>query len=247
MIELPDDEIHVWFVRPDELPGRLARYETLLSQDERMRLGRFVVDHARREFLVGRACLRVVLAEYVGEAPERLLLSAPAHRKPELASSGAPARVRFNLSHTQGLIACAIAGGREVGIDVERADRAVDALELAERFFAPSEITTLRALPAEGLLRGFFECWTLKEAYVKARGLGLALPFERFWFSADAPPRIVFAAGFDDDPVAWHFFRLQPGGQHLGAVAVGRAAVAAAAPAPTLVVHDAGALLAART
>ena len=244
MIASLPDEVHVWLARPEERQDQsfLAGCAALLDADEHARLDRFLVEHARLEFLVGRAFLRSVLGAYLGEAPELLALAASADGKPELRWP-AP-HVRFNLSNTAGLIACAITHDRDVGIDVERADREVEVLELADRFFASSEAADLRALAPALRLRRFFEYWTLKESYVKAVGSGLALPLDRFWFHLEDPPRVTFASGFADDAERWQFFQIQPTTHHLLAVAVAPAGGQPTGdPAPLrLVVRDAAAL-----
>jgi 4'-phosphopantetheinyl transferase len=242
-LRLAADEVHVWLARTDELqaPDILARCRALLSPDEQARLARFVVAQPGLEFLVARAFLRLVLARYTAAAPHALLLGTGVHGKPHLPHHG---RVRFNLSHTTGLIACAIARDREVGIDAEQASRAVDELALAERFFAPVEAADVRATPPAGRRARFFEYWTLKESYVKALGAGLSLPLESFSFHPDEPIALQV-----DDPRApgsgpWQFFRLRPGGDHLVAVAVApRQDGERGAPA-RLLVHDGAPLFA---
>ena len=101
--------------------------------------------------------------------------------------------LRFNLSHTDGLIACAVTIGREVGVDVEHIQRRLTH-DVAGRFFAPREVDDLKALPEDEQQRVFFDYWTLKEAYIKARGFGLALPLGDFAFTLapPAPPQIAF-------------------------------------------------------
>jgi 4'-phosphopantetheinyl transferase len=219
---LGDDEVHVWLARPEQHhdPAVLARCESLLARDEQERLARFQVAKPRHEFLVARAFLRLVLARYAGTAPQALRFGCGEHGKPHLVARQGEPDLRFNLSHTAGLVACVVARDRAVGIDAESASRAVDALALAGRFFAPSEAADLRAAPPEQRLRRFFTYWTLKESYVKAVGAGLSLPLDRFWFHPDEPIGIRFLDERAGDPGRWQFFRL-PSEQHLVAVAVG--------------------------
>ncbi len=118
-------------------------------------------------------------------------------------SIGPPAcpDLRFNISHTDGLIACAVTIGREVGVDVEHVGRRLTH-DVAGRFFAPREVADLRALPDDEQQRVFFDYWTLKEAYIKARGFGLALPLGDFAFKLNPPdaPAITFEPALEDDP-----------------------------------------------
>lgn len=130
--------------------------------------------------------------------------------------------LRFNLAHTQGLVAMAVTLHHDVGIDVEpRTDR-VSVLDVARRFFSPQEVAALEGLPIGQRAEAFLDYWTLKEAYVKATGLGLRAPLRRFWFTRTSPPVIRFDAGVDDDAMTWQFARLDLGPNHLAALAVRR-------------------------
>jgi 4'-phosphopantetheinyl transferase len=131
--------------------------------------------------------------------------------------------LRFNISHTEGLIACAVTIGREVGVDVEHIGRRLTH-DIAGRFFAPREVNDLKALPDDQQHKVFFDYWTLKEAYIKARGFGLALPLGDFAFklSPPAPPEITFEPSLDDDPATWQFFQDWPTPQHRLGLAVRR-------------------------
>ncbi|MCA1586150.1 MAG: 4'-phosphopantetheinyl transferase superfamily protein [Acidobacteria bacterium] len=129
--------------------------------------------------------------------------------------TGDLARLRFNLSHTHGLVACVAAVGCDVGVDVEWMDRALTN-DIAERFFSPHEAAELRRLPDAEQSRVFFDYWTLKEAYIKARGLGLAIPLDQFSFRLrpPAPPAIAFEPALDDDPARWQFAQTTPTPRH---------------------------------
>ena len=131
--------------------------------------------------------------------------------------------LRFNISHTDGLIACAVTIGREVGVDVEHVGRHLTH-DVAGRFFAAEEVTDLQALPPDDQQRIFFDYWTLKEAYIKARGFGLALPLGDFAFKLNPPhpPAITFAPSLDDDPSTWQFMQDWPTPQHRLGLAVRR-------------------------
>src|SRR5690606_35741943 len=131
--------------------------------------------------------------------------------------------LQFNLSKSSGLVACAITCDALVGVDVENVRRRAP-LDVADTFFAPSEVAALRALPLEQQPQRFFEYWTLKESYVKARGLGLTSPRDQFAFcmEADHPPRIEIDPRQQDDPAAWQFAHVRPTDEHLVAVCVRR-------------------------
>lgn len=223
------DEVHVWTVDPEALtdPALLERYEGLLSDDERARRDRFRFERGRHECLVTRALVRTTLSRYVPVAPERWRFVANRHGAPALAPGQVEPPLRFNLAHTRGLIACAVTVDRDVGVDVEWTGRRGASVALADHFFSPSEARALRALPAEQQRERFFRLWTLKESYIKARGMGLAIPLDRFSFRLDDgsdPIRIELDEGLEDEAEAWQFALWQPTPAHRLAVGVRRGA-----------------------
>jgi 4'-phosphopantetheinyl transferase len=220
------DRVIVWYTRTGEpaVRARLDEYRTLLSADERARASRFVQPGDAMRFVVGRALARTMLARFGDLAPRDWTLIVDEHGRPELARRPPPAPdLRFNLSHTDGLVACAITLGRELGVDVECIERRLTH-DVPERYFSPREVADLRALPHHEQHSAFFDYWTLKESYIKARGLGLALPLRYFSFvrSAVRPPSIQFAPELPDDAGSWQFAQFQPSHAHRMAVAVRR-------------------------
>ena len=179
-VQLERGEVQVWFARLDRTPERLARMRTVLDADEAARAARFLMEVHRNRFVAARAMLRDLLAGYLAHPPAEIRFAYNEWGKPALASDFAAADVRFNLSHSQDLAVYAFALGREVGVDLEliRGDLARE--RLAENFFSPAEVAALRALPPGEQERGFFNCWTRKEAYVKARGQGLSIELKSF-------------------------------------------------------------------
>jgi 4'-phosphopantetheinyl transferase len=217
--------VEVLTLATDDVPAdTIARARQVLSADERRRADRFIraIDH--RTFVVAHALLRQALSAHAPTAPDAWRFDTNPHGCPSVvgAQAGSPP-LSFNLSHTHGLVAVAIARGRRVGVDVERVDRTVTE-GVAERQFAPAEVAALRALPADERLRTFFDYWTLKEAYIKARGLGLAIPLDAFAFTLRTPaaPSIAFADGFDDRPERWQFWQAWPSPAHRLALAIER-------------------------
>ena len=210
MIELlPFRSVHVDLVATDDSDALAKReqYLRLLSPDEHERMARFVFERDRVRFLLTRALVRTTLSRYAPVAPADWHFIANAHGRPEILDrpAGVP-DLRFNLSHTDGLIACAVTIGREVGIDVEHVGRRLTQ-DVAARFFAPAEVAHLQSLPADQQERVFFDYWTMKEAYIKARGFGLALPLGdfAFHFAPDQPPTITIEPSLQDDPATWQF------------------------------------------
>jgi 4'-phosphopantetheinyl transferase len=213
-MELTQRQIDLWHVftdQPAAQPWRDAGGQ-LLSADEADRAQRYSHPEARRQFVVGRALLRTAIAHYTGDDPQSLEFSYHCRGKPALRRPSGTA-LEFNLSHTRGLVVCAVALGDAVGVDAESRERprSLAPLELARRFFAPAETAALARLPAEERLAGFLEFWTLKEAFVKACGTGLAMPLRDFAFSLSAAcaPRITFSSDLKERPEDWQF--AQPG------------------------------------
>jgi len=220
------DEVHLWVVEPERVlePRLLSAYLGLLDAGERERHQRFRFEKHRHQFLVSHALVRVTLSRYAPVAPEAWRFVTNAYGRPEPVGEGLP-RLRFNLSHTDGMAVCAVVLDADVGADVEFSDRPGQTVELADSFFAPAEVAALKALPPERQRERFFELWTLKESYIKARGAGLSLPLEQFAFHLEPgqPPRVSFDARLGDEPEAWQFVRLKLSAEHPGAVAVRRA------------------------
>jgi 4'-phosphopantetheinyl transferase len=228
-LALADDEVHLWWVLPDEIgdPRLLAAYEALLAPEERARRARYHFEHSRREYLLTRALVRGTLARYVDVAPAALGFTQNEHGRPEMARADL-AWLRFNVSNTKGLLALAVTRGRDVGVDVEDTERRGDTVSVADRFFSPIEVEALRALPEDAQRERFFTYWTLKEAYIKARGMGLAIPLDHFSFLLDPEPGAPVAIRFDpqlpDDPASWQFARFDLTPRHHTAAAVRRGA-----------------------
>jgi 4'-phosphopantetheinyl transferase len=202
---LADNAVHIWYIMaPNELGSTLtARYLAFLSPEERIRHDRFMQEKDRRQFLLGKVLVRTILSSYLGGDPQAWTFTTNRFGKPVMADSPSP--MNFNLSHTEGLVACVLARNFEVGIDVENIERSAN-MDIARRFFAPAEVAFLEKLPEERRPAAFFQFWTLKEAYVKARGQGLSMPLEQFAFCLENPPRITFEPAMRDDPAAWQFF-----------------------------------------
>jgi 4'-phosphopantetheinyl transferase len=191
-------------------PGLLSRYRDLLEPAETARLDRFRFEKDRHSFLVSHALLRTVLSEFTGTDAASLQFVAGEHGKPFLRSSRlqSSASLAFNLSHSGSYAVVAVCRGPgALGVDIEfhRGERRF--AELSRRYFADSEIRALDAEPGHAMMGRFYDIWTLKEAYLKARGTGLQLPLEDFAFDFSAD-RVDFHArpGLDDCPQRWRFW-----------------------------------------
>jgi 4'-phosphopantetheinyl transferase len=217
--ELGVDSVHVWRVHLDRTEGATRALSDLLTPDERARAARFrfPVDQAR--FTVARGALRKILARYGEVAAEGLRFRTNEYGKPAL---GGGTDLRFNLSHAHAIALVAVACGRDVGIDVELVRSDVETLQIAGHYFSSNEVATLAALPSELTVRGFYTCWTRKEAYIKAIGKGLSQALDSFDVSLEpGSPAALLACRDDPSEVhRWSMQALHPGPGYVGALAV---------------------------
>lgn len=178
---LAEGHIAIWFQRvPLPESGIRPLPPNCLDADERGRWSRFRFPADRALFGAAHALLRTALSRYAAIAAEDWRFHAPPGHRPELVGAGAETGLRFSLTHTRGLCACAVARGLAPGLDTENRERTFASELLTPQFFHPTELAQIENLPPDRRAAGLFDLWTLKEAYVKARGLGLALPFDRF-------------------------------------------------------------------
>lgn len=174
-------EVHVWLARPEpcSLSMLAGRYEALLSQEERQRSQRFHFEHDRKHYLAAHALLRLGLAHYLGGAPEHIRLAPGRNGKPELAPQHGAQPLRFNLSHTRGMVACVLTHARDCGIDVEGIRPMQQMDGVARTVFSKDEREYLAGCGDAARTSAFFMLWTLKEAYIKATGLGMSAPLRQ--------------------------------------------------------------------
>src|SRR5713226_2658116 len=219
---LGDDEVHVWkaSLKP-ESPSVHSLIQTL-SPDERARADRFHFQKDRECFIVARGLLRIILGRYLNMEPSCLQFCYNPYGKPALANESDGNGLRFNLSHSDGLALYAITRGREIGVDLEHIRPDLADGKLAERFFSPAEVKVLRSLPASSQPVGFFNCWTRKEAYIKARGKGLSLPLDQFDVSVvpGEPAALLRVNGDPNETSRWDLHELVPASGYVAALAV---------------------------
>lgn len=175
---LPAGVVHLWKKSFDVSPEEMERCYDPLSPEERTRAQRFLVEPPRRAFILTRGTLRLLLGKYLGRAPRDLSFRSTKFGKLFLNEGN---KLRFNVSHTDGVALLAFVSGPEVGVDVEKIRAVKDLKDLANRFFSVSEREKLNGLELEDELHAaFFRCWTRKEAYIKGKGEGLSIPLHQF-------------------------------------------------------------------
>jgi 4'-phosphopantetheinyl transferase len=226
-VDLGQRQVHLWLTDPLAIDdtGLRSAYAGLLTAAEQARRERYRFERDRHTFLVTRALVRTVLSRYCSVRPADWRFAENAYGRPEIAEPAGHPPLRFNLSHTAGLIACAVAWDREIGVDVEViGERATVAI--AEDFFAEPEVAALCQLSEPERIQRFYAFWTLKESYIKARGMGLAIPLDQFWFDLEQgpQPRIEIDSRLDDSAETWQFERQRPTPDHHLALAIRREA-----------------------
>jgi 4'-phosphopantetheinyl transferase len=211
-------DVQIWYQTVDDFASpKWAQYESLLCPNERDRAARFVRLSDRRHYAAAHALLRVMLSSYARIPPREWRFRVGPQGRPEIESGLSTLPLRFSLSHTDRLVAVAVTLDRAVGLDVEAFGRSLDDMSGVIRFFAPSEIRFLEGCPSERRARAFIAIWTMKEAFVKATGLGLSLPLDQFAVGLD-PPRLVAPPVEWGPAQVWQFFVSEPSPGHQLAV-----------------------------
>lgn len=174
------DEVHVWHASLEPPPAGTARLLEVLDRDERQRAARYVFERDRSRFIIARAVLRHLLSRYLSRPPAEFAFEHNAYGKPALKTSSAATPLYFNVSHSGDKALYAFSADGEVGVDVELVREDFATGDIAERFFSPREVRSFKSLPPHARTEGFFNCWTRKEAYIKALGRGLSHPLDSF-------------------------------------------------------------------
>jgi 4'-phosphopantetheinyl transferase len=216
-------DVHVWRASLDQAPTTVERFRRLLSDDEHVRANRFHFEIDRQHFIVARGYLRMLISRYQQIPPTEIQFSYSAYGKPQLVDS--PARIQpfhFNLAHSGSVAVYAFTQVGQVGVDVEliRPDFTGD--EIAERFFSAAECAGLKRLPEEIRHQAFFNCWTRKEALIKAIGSGLSLPLHEFdvTLSPGEPAELLQTRWDESEAARWSLKAIEVGADYAAAVAV---------------------------
>lgn len=226
-IELGPADVHLWTALYGEIDDENlhAAYRELLNETEKGQEPRFHFARDRRRYLVTRALVRTVLSRYLPIEPRNWIFAANEYGRPEIANEEArSSNLTFNLSHTHSLIVLGVTKNRALGVDVENVREREVSIDIADRFFAPPEVAALAAVPPHQRRDRFFEYWTFKESYIKARGMGLSLPLDKFSFhySNERAVEITIHPDLADDAKRWQFWQFRPTAEYLVAVCTER-------------------------
>ena len=220
-LSLADDAVDVWLAFDANFQAQevQAEFAALMTPDDVGKMQRLHAESGRRQFALTRALQRQVLSAYAAEVlPAQWQFQSSAEGRPSLAPPFDRTDLHFNIAHTGGVVAMAVCRHAVVGVDVEKLGRAP--LAVAERYFSPAEATQLRALPPDAQPRQFLRLWTLKEAYLKAVGSGLAGGLSRMSFMFEGAESFHFERIDDADAARWQFHQFEFGAEHLLALAV---------------------------
>jgi 4'-phosphopantetheinyl transferase len=209
--------VRVWTVRLEASEPRFDRAAALLSADEAARAARFHFDRHRRAFVLGRAAMRILLGELLGQPPQDIQFGYGPNGKPYLIGCS---WLCFNASNSGDLAAYAFTQDCAIGIDIEQLRPMPEIQDIARRFFAAEEVAELMSLPEPERPAGFFRCWTRKEAYIKAVGDGLSLPLDSFRVSLrpDHAAQMLHLGGSVDAARNWSMHAFTPAENYFGAV-----------------------------
>lgn len=215
-------EAHVWMISPESVrdPGLLQYCRDILCQGERDRADRFFRAADSHSYLVSHAMVRSVLSRYADIAPCDWKFGQGAHGRPEI-ESARQTHLRFNLTHTNGLAACIVTCDDQCGIDAEQVNARNNPIGVAERMFSATELEQLKECEGDAFLEYFYERWTLREAYVKARGIGISFPTRQLCFHvAQDNISVEFNSEIDDRGGDWDFRLIRPDSGHIVAMAL---------------------------
>lgn len=205
-------EVHLWQLSIKDIlrTQSIGTLRHLLSEDERGRAAAYRSESRRQLFIIGRAGLRVILSALMaGIPPQSIRFTTGAQGKPMLEDAACP--LQFNLSHSHDVIVIAVTRGQTVGVDIEYMKARPRMADIAQHYFHPQEaqvITeTLEAGEEQSALQLFYKVWTLKEAFIKVDGKGMAIPGDSFYFSDidTSTPGIEFTDVGPDVAPEWHF------------------------------------------
>lgn len=223
-VELQPNVAHVWRIQLDDPEPDVAHYRALLDAEESARANRFRFDRDRNRFIVGRGVLRTLVSRYAGMSAQDVRFVFSPQGKPGLDRNAEAGQVEFNVSHSGSLILIGFTADYAIGVDVERIERRVAEDQIAERFFSPDEVARLRALPEQDRHAAFFDCWSRKEAFIKAHGHGMSLALDSFSV-AFGPGETARLIRFDLEPgpEPWSLAAPDVGEGYAGAVCVAAA------------------------
>lgn len=217
-------EIHLWQLEQADFELSSLQSECLawLTESEIKRFQRYQFDRHRKQLLLGRVLMRVALSSYVNKiAPASWNFIYNKYGKPAISEEQNPASLHFNLSHSAEKVVLAVSRFPDIGVDIEYATKARRIKAIARRYFSDKELAEMLILPEDQQQSRFYELWTLKEAYIKACGMGLEIPLQHFSYGFVGRDRLTveFDERRNDEETAWQLWQLSAGSDFKLAVA----------------------------
>ncbi len=217
-MELPGNEVHVWYFDVDGFSKDIELYKTCLSKEEILRSNKFKFEKDRILNIMAKSSLRILSGLYLGCAASAIEFKYGTYGKPDY---NFPADIKFNVSHSGKLIALGFVKDSEIGIDVEKVKTDFDVLNLAENFFSRTEIRMLHDVQQDDVHNAFYRCWTRKESFIKAKGSGLSFPLASFTVSLnDKEAKLLKTEWSPSEKEEWKLFSFVPTPGYVGALSI---------------------------
>ncbi len=212
------NEIHIYRSSLESTAEKLKEFELLLSPDELQKAYRYKFEKDRDHYITGRALLRSILGKYLNQAPDEIIFCYSDKGKPIMKNSN----IKFNLAHSGGKAVFAFSENAEVGIDIEYMRELPDALEIAKRFFSDEEFNEFLKVSEDEIREAFFNCWTRKEAFIKAVGEGLSYPLKDFTVTLipGVNPEIKWIKDKVDEVIEWNLVNIESDQDYISSLAV---------------------------
>ena len=218
-IVLENDSVHLWCANLNISIEKQKVYWNYLSEEEQARSQRFKFEKHRIHFIAARGILRILIARYLQIAPSAVHFEFGEFGKPFLTKNK---KFQFNISHSEEYALFGFTLNNSIGVDIEYTLKKVDYKVIAPRFFAPNEVEKLFALPSSKQIEGFYNCWTRKEAFIKAVGNGLSLPLDQFevTLQPEEKPRLISINWNPKEVQEWNLSSFNINGNYVGALAL---------------------------
>ena len=217
--QLQAGELHIWKIELDYDSGHWQPLMALLSNDEQIKADSFRFEKLRLRYIAGRAALRKLLGGYIGCETEAVSFVYNDYGKPSL--QDVDSGLRFNVSHSGEIMLAAFALNSKIGIDIEAIQQNIDCMDICQCWFSVQESNALRNLPEEKRIGAFFRVWTRKEAYIKARGIGLSYPLNRFSVSLDeTAPALLEHQDCSQEMKSWQIYNIEVSSAYSAAIVI---------------------------
>lgn len=218
---IKNSEVHIWLLSLKDNINNLKDLNSFLSEDEIERAGKFHFEKDRNNYIIARGTLRKILSLYLKIEADKIEFSYNSYGMPYL-NNKHNSSLKFNLSHSGNFAIYTFTYNKNIGIDIEYISESLSCEEIADRFFSPEEVAMLKSVPEDKKKRAFFNCWTRKEACIKAVGKGLSMPLSDFTVSLipGEPPGLIYVKDKPEAPSQWTLKELEINSDYVASVAV---------------------------